>query len=72
MSNPDVTYDKARKMTYDELLAAAGLKRGDVKPTTYLYIDTDGGIAWTSVERGGTPADEYVSLGYATRLRGSV
>lgn len=70
MNDPDVTYDAARKMSYDELLAAAGLSPRDVKPSTYLYVDMDGDIVWSSVEIGGTPSDEYVSLGYATRLRG--
>lgn len=56
-------------MSYQELIAAAGVERPTA--STYLYVDTDGQI--TSMEKGGAwdvPCDEFESIGYAFQLRG--
>ena len=68
MKNPDETYEAARKMSYEQLLAAAGSPK--VTARTYLYVDVDGDICWTEIDSDQTPNDEYVSLGNARRLRG--
>ncbi len=71
MSNPDTTLDAARKMSYDDLLLAAGSPQ--VTGNTYLYVDLDGDICSTEKPgRDTTPADEYAALGYARRLKGVV
>lgn len=66
--NPDETYDAARRMSYKELIAAAGAPK--ITARTYLYVDTDGDICWAEIDADQTPSDEYASLGNARRLRG--
>jgi len=70
MKNPDETVERVRTMNYDQLIAAAGLVP-PVSRSTYLYVDTDGEIVCIPMERGGTPDDEYFSIGFADKLRGS-
>lgn len=70
MKNPDETVEQVRRMDYDQLVEAAGLTGKPVPHSTYLYVDTDGDIVSISMERGGEPADEYFSIGFAHKLRG--